>query len=304
VVLDRTAAGPDGATLGTNVLGAVPVAQAASAGAPAALIGFSNSGASVQNWNASNGWGASIVDAEPAFDVVTAGGGLAAQTVAVVRPVSGVDIVAFDPTANAYRRDTIRSQFYAAFAGTGNLTSAQLIDDTSGHMLVLGRAAGPSISTSTKVFYKNIDDAVPATTLLSMGNVDARRLRCIPVGTKQACVATMFSSGQGRAFLFDPASPRATPAVIVLTAAPGTLGVAQALLPNGNVAVAMANFTANSLTVAQLSADLATIHSLGDIPAPTGCTGPAHVALVPDSEGLKAVTTCNGSSNYWVVKLP
>ena len=97
------------------------------------------------------------------------------------------------------------------------------------------RAAGPSISTSTKVFYKAPSDA-QATTLLSMGNVDARRLRCILVGTKHACVATLFSSGEGRAFLFDPATPRATPAVIVLTAAAGTLGVAQALLPNGHVA--------------------------------------------------------------------
>ena len=125
-----------------------------------------------------------------------------------------------------------------------------MVDATSGDVLVLGRAAGPSISTSTKVFYKAPADA-QATTLLSMGNVDARRLRCIPVGTKHACVATLFSSGQGRAFLFDPATPRATPAVIVLTAAAGTLGVAQALLPNGHVAVAMANFTANSLTVAE-----------------------------------------------------
>ena len=66
----------------------------------------------------------------------------------------------------------------------------------------------------------------------------------------------------------------------------------------------MANFTAHSLTVAELSADLATIHSLGDIPAPTGCTRPAHVALVPDSEGLKAITTCNGSNSYWIVRVP
>ena len=302
-VLDRTAAGPDGATLGTNLLGATPVAQAASAGAPAAMIGFSNTGASVQNWNATNGWGASIVDAEPTFDVVTAGGGLVSNTVALVRPVRGIDFVRFDGTANAYRIDPARFAPYSAFVGTGNLVSAQIVDATSGDLLVLSRAAGPSISTSTKLFYKAAGDA-QATTLLSMGNIDARRLRCIPVGTKQACVATMFSSGQGRAFLFDPATPRATPAVIVLTAAAGTLGVAQALLPNGHLAVAMANFTANSLTMAELSADLVTIHSLNTIPAPTGCTGTAHVALVTDSEGLKAITTCNGSNSYWIVRVP
>jgi hypothetical protein len=303
VALDRTATGPDGATLGTSLLGATPVAQAASAGAPAALVGFSSTGAAVQNWNATNHWGASIVDAEPTFDAVTAGGGVVSNTVALVRPVRGIDFVGFDGTANAYRIDPARFAPYAAFPGIGNLVSAQIVDAASGDVLVLGRAAGPSISTSTKVFYKAPGDA-QATTLLSMGNVDARRLRCIPVGMKQACVATLFGSGQGRAFLFDPATPRATPAVIVLTAAAGTLGVAQALRPNGHVAVAMANFTANSLTVAELSADLATIHSLGDIAAPTGCTGTAHVALLTDSEGLKAVTTCNGTDNYWVVKLP
>ena len=302
VVLDRTAAGPDGATLGTSLLGAIPVAQAASAGAPAAMIGFSNTGASVQNWNATNNWGASIVDAEPTFDAVSAGGELVANTVALVRPVRGIDFVVFDGTANAYRIDPARFAPYSAFVGTGNLVSAQMVDAASGDVLVLGRAAGASISTSTKVFYKAQGDA-QATTLLSMGNVDARRLRCIPVGTKQACVATLFSSGQGRAFLFDPASPRATPGVIVLTAAAGTLGVAQTLLPNGHVFVAMANFTANSLSVAELSADLVTIHSLNTIPAPAGCRGTAHVALVTDSEGLKAVTTCNGTNNYWVVKL-
>lgn len=257
----------------------------------------------MQNWNATHGWGASIVDAQPTFDVVSAGGGLVSDTVALVQPVRGIEFIAFDGTANAYRVDPARFAPYSAFVGTGNLTSAQMVDAASGDLLVLGRAAGPSISTSTKVFYKAPGDA-QATSLLSWGDVDARRLRCIPVGAKHACVATLFSSGQGRAFLFDPATPRATPAVIVLTAAAGTLGVAQALLPNGHVAVAMANFTANSLTVAELSADLATIHSLGDIAAPTGCTGPAHVALVPDSEGLKAVTTCNGTSNYWVVKFP
>ena len=126
------------------------------------------------------------------------------------------------------------------------------------------RAAGPSISTSTKVFYKDSERRPGPRPCCRWATSTRGGLRCIPVGTKHACVATLFCSGQGRAFLFDPASPRATPAVIVLTAAAGTLGVAQALLPNGHVAVAMANFTANSLTVAELSADLATIHSLGD----------------------------------------
>ena len=54
---------------------------------------------------------------------------------------------------------------------------------------------------------------------------------------------------------------------------------------------------------AVLSADLLTIHSLNTIPAPTGCTGTAHVALVTDSEGLKAITTCNGSNSYWIVRV-
>ena len=58
VVLDRTTAGPDGATLGTNLLGAVPVAQAASAAsANAAMIGYGVDGAFVQNWSATTSCG-------------------------------------------------------------------------------------------------------------------------------------------------------------------------------------------------------------------------------------------------------
>lgn len=300
-VLDRTAAGPDGATLGTNLLGAVAVAQAASAGAPAAMIGFDSAGASVQNWNAATGWGATVRDFKPTFDVVTAGGGTVASTVALVRAVAGVEFLTFDATAGSFRIDPTRSLPYASFPGIVNLTSAQLVSAMNGDLLVLGRG-GASVSTSTKVFYKNVDDLQPAATLLSLGSADARRLRCIPVGTKQACVATVFSTGEGKAFLFDPASPRDTPAVTTLVAAAGTLGVAQAVLTNGRIAVAMANFSANSLTVAELSPDLATVHSRTDIPAPAGCTGTAHVALLTDSEGLKAVVTCNGTSNYWVVK--
>ena len=84
------------------------------------MIGFSNTGASVQNWNATNGWGASIVDAEPTFDVVTAGGGLVSNTVVLVRPVHGIDFVGYDGTANAYRTDPARFAPYSAFVGTGN----------------------------------------------------------------------------------------------------------------------------------------------------------------------------------------
>lgn len=54
--------------------------------------------------------------------------------------------------------------------------------------------------------------------------------------------------------------------------------------------------------MAELSADLVTLHSSRDIPAPTGFTGTAHAALLTDSEGLKALVTCNGTHNYWVVK--
>jgi hypothetical protein len=300
VVLDRTAAGTDGATLGTSLLGAVPVSQAVSAGATAAMVGYASDGAFVQNWSAAS-WGGTGRDFEPTFDVVTAGGGLVANTVALVRPVFGIDFVTFDATAMAYRTDPARFAPLSTFPGGGQLVSAQMPDAASGGMLALSRATSASISTSSKVFFKNVDDAQPATTLLSWGNVDTRRLRCLPVGTKQACVATLFG-GEGRAFLFDPASPRDTPRVIVLTAAAGTLGVAQAMLPNGHVGVVMANFTANSLTVAELSTDLVTIHSSSTIPAPAGCTGTAHPALVSDSEGLKAIVTCNGTSNYWVVK--
>ena len=65
----------------------------------------------------------------------------------------------------------------------------------------------------------------------------------------------------------------------------------------------MANFIANSLTVAALSTDLATIHSLDTIaPRPVARerrTRPDH-----DSEGMKAVVTCNGTNNYWVSGCP
>ncbi|MEP7300937.1 MAG: hypothetical protein ABI699_05365 [Caldimonas sp.] len=300
VVGNFTAAG-DGATVGTNLLGVVPVAQAASAGANAAMIGFGSTGAFVQNWTAAAGWGGTFRDAQPTFDAATGGGGLVSDTVVLVRPVFGINLVSYDATTAAYRTDA-RFAPLTDFPGGGQLVSAQMPDAASGGVLVLSRATSASISTSSKVFFKNIAGAQPAATLLSWGNVDTRRLRCLPVGTRQACVATVFG-GEGRAFLFDPASPRDTPRVIVLTAAAGTLGVTLTLLPNGHVLVAMANFSANSLTVAELSADLVTIHSSTDIPAPTGCTGTAHVALVTDSEGLKAVTTCNGTNNYWVVKV-
>jgi hypothetical protein len=175
--------------------------------------------------------------------------------------VRGIDFVGFDGTANAYRIDPARFAPYSAFRRHGNLVSAQIVDATSGDLLVLGRAAGPSISTSTKLFYKAAGDA-QATTLLSMGNIDARRLRCIP--WVRSRLASPRCSAAGKVGLSCSTRPRRAPRrrVIVLTAAAGTLGVAQALLPNGHLAVAMANFTANSLTVAELSADLVTIHSL------------------------------------------
>ncbi|MCE9661624.1 MAG: hypothetical protein K8R60_24110 [Burkholderiales bacterium] len=300
VVLDRTIFGSDGANLGASLLGVLPFAQAASAGAPAGLYGFGAAAGSVQNWSAANGWGLTSQTLGAYFDVVTAGGGPVSNTVAALGPVRGLEFVEFDANAQAYAVQPARSVPTSAFPGTGQLVSLQM-PYAGGGVLVLGRSSGPSISTSGKVFYKNLGDALPATTLTSWGNVDARRLRCVPVGPKQACVATLFE-GQGRAFLFDPASPNATPSVIVLTAEAGTLGLALTVLPNGHVGVVMANFTANSLTVAELSTDLVTIHSLNTIAAPAGCTGTAHPALLTDSEGLKAVVTCNGTDNYWVVK--
>jgi len=55
-------------------------------------------------------------------------------------------------------------------------------------------------------------------------------------------------------------------------------------------------------TGAVVAAGLFPIPGVVAIAAPTGCAGTAHPALLTDSEGLKAVASCNGTNNYRVVK--
>lgn len=62
------------------------------------------------------------------------------------------------------------------------------------------------------------------------------------------------------------------------------------------------NLTANTINVIEVTPAVALVSNTS-VAAPGGFSGPAHVSLVTDSEGDKAVVTGNGSANLWVERL-
>ena len=288
-----TTAGPDGAVVGTELIG-VAYATQAGASAPAARFGFSNTQIAQQNFNPPNGFGGTFLRFGQVLDVITAGGSAVSNTVAMIFPATGINFVAFDAPTQNY---AATSEFIGVDRFSGSLVSGALFSDT-GPLFAATRNADGGATSKLQV---NLRQGGASTTLATFADPQARRMRCVASGGLQRCAISLFGGSLGL-FSIDPAAPTATPAVQTVTTAAGTLGVDIAKRANGNLVFVATNFGAGSVSVVETSADLATIVSNTAVPAPAGCTAPAHPAIVADAAGPAVVVTCNTSASLWVFR--
>ena len=290
---DLTTAGPNGAVLGTNLIGAAFATQPG-ASAPATRFGFSNTQVAQQNYSPSAGFGGTFLRFGQALDVTTAGGGPVSNTVVLTFPGIGLNFIAFDVATQNY---AATSEFLGAELFSGNLVSTALLSD-AGPILAATRNADGGTTSKLQM---HLRQGGAASTLATLADPQARRLRCVASGGLQRCAVSLFGGSLGL-FSMDPAAPTTTPVVQNVTTAAGTLGVDIAKRANGNLVFVATNFVANSVSVVETSADLATIVSNQALAAPAGCTAPAHPAIAADAAGTVAVVTCNASASYWVFR--
>jgi uncharacterized membrane protein YgdD (TMEM256/DUF423 family) len=306
VVLDWTTAGPERNALGSPLIGVMPISRPGGASAPAALFGFAIGGNALRNYDpTSRAFGATQVGLYSILDAMPVGGETMADTFISISPIRGIEFFGFDAAAGFYRGAFAPSLPGALFAG-GNLVTGLRVAEGSP---ILAATRGHDGNTTSRLWVHSGSGTQAATPIATLG-AEARRVRCLApaaaatssaAGTQHLCGATA-SSGSVTFFHFDPANALAplTPqnSLEVPTAA-GTLGIAFGRRFNGNPYAVVTNLTSDSLHRIELTPELALVAAT-PIPAPSGCTRPAHPALLTDAEGDKFVVTCNGSGSLWI----
>jgi hypothetical protein len=296
-VLDWTTSGPERDVLRSPLIGVLPVTRPG-ANAPAALFGYRNNGTALRGYDPQTGFGATNITFSGVLDATTVGGDVVSDAFISVSP-GGVQFYGFDTALGFYRSGVAPPITSLRFPG-GELVTGFRVAASSA---VLAASRGHDGNTTSRLWAHAGSGTQEATSLATLG-AEVRRLRCLApaaAGGKHLCGVTS-ASGSVAFFNFDAAAPFAALTPLTVTTAGGSLGIALGRRDNGNPYAVVANFDADSLNVIEVTPGLALAGNT-TVAAPTGCTRPAHVDLLADSEGVKAVITCNGSASLWVHRL-
>lgn len=222
------------------------------------------------------------------FDAIPFGGDVVSSGMTYTA-LNGVNFIAFNSTSEQFG-PTNELLVPGDFSGASGIPLSAYVDTPGGPALVL--FGNPGFDLAGEVWFH--DRSTPPLAPVFIVQNDPRKLRCVP----PICAVSNFASDSLSIFTWDGITPPAAPTTV--STCDGPLGIDITQLDNGNFAIVTACFNDSMVNETVVQSSAAEVSNT-QTPVDSACLNPGHALWMLDSEGLKILISCFGSSNYGIM---